>query len=265
MNWRGRPLEMLKGQSRDSMVRQARAVQPTSVALLHSPLTGAAAWGRLPEVLREMGLLVVEPEVTDDEAPPYASRYIGRAAVQLSVELDGRESSSSTVLVAHSGAGPLLPALGFARRSARRPVSGYVFLDAGLPRPGRAASRLDLLDAEDSGFATLLRTHLASGGRFPDWSDDELAEDVADAADRALLMASLRSRTIEFFDEPLPTSADWPDAPCGYLQTSPAYEACARLARGRGWPVLETDAGHFAALSDPERTASRLLELFARM
>ena len=38
------------------------------------------------------------------------------------------------VLVAHSGAGPLLPAI---RASIHNPIRAYVFVDAGLPRDGR--------------------------------------------------------------------------------------------------------------------------------
>lgn len=61
---------------------------------------------------------------------------------------------------------------------------------------------------------------------------------------------------------PLPT--DWPDAPCSLLQLSPAYDAAARLARARGWPVLTLDgAGHFAALTDPHRVAGALLDLLS--
>ena len=244
-------------------------MQPSTIVLFHSPLTSAAAWGRLPEVLRADGLNVVVPEVTGDDGAPYAGRYVAHAALQIAAQnTDGAEVprvAGSTVLVGHSGAGPLLPQVGFARRSAHDLAHGYVFLDAGLPRPGAPASRLDLLAVEDADFARELRAELEAGGAFPEWSSSDLASEIPDPADRALLMASLRPRRIDFFVEPLPTPIDWPDAPCGYLRTSSAYDVPARLARGRGWPTTELQLGHFAALRDPSATASALLELIERL
>ena len=247
-------------------------MQPSTIVLLHSPLTGAAAWGRLPEVLRAEGLTVVVPEVTGDDEEPYAGRYVAHAALQIATSTaenlaaaDAAGGTGSTVLIGHSGAGPLLPQVGFARRSAHAPVRGYVFLDAGLPRPGAPASRLDLLQVEDAAFAKELRAELDAGGRFPDWSSSDLASEVPEPADRTLLLASLRPRAMGFFVEPLPAPIDWPDAPCGYLRTSSAYDVPARLARGRGWPTTELQLGHFAALRDPSATASALLELIERL
>lgn len=231
----------------------------TTIALLHSPLTSAAAWGRLPTVLRGAGHEVVVPEVLDDADPPFAPRYVGRAAVQLRAAV----GTAPCVVVAHSGAGPLLGMIGFARRAAGAPVAAYAFVDAGLPPAGRPASRLELMAAEDAQAAAGLREHLGIGGRFPDWSDDDLAEVVADPGDRSVLRAGLRPRDRAFFTEPLPVPEDWPDAPAVYLQTSTAYAHPARVAALRDWPVRQLDLGHFAALTDPERTATALTELLS--
>jgi hypothetical protein len=174
--------------------------------------------------------------------------------------------SSATALDGHSGAGYLLPMLGAARRAARAPVAGYVFLDAGLP-PARPTSRLDLLGAEAPELAAELGPHLEGGGVFPEWTDGDLRELVPDDALRAAVLAGLRRRGHDFFVEPLPVAPDWPDAPCGYLRLSPAYDAAARLAGHRGWPrVLGADdrpGGHFAMLADPQAVADDLLELLA--
>lgn len=225
------------------------------VGLAHSPLTGPAAWGRLPEVLRERGHAVVVVDVTDDDAPPYAGRYVARAALQLAAAAP----VGPTVLVGHSGAGYLLPQLGAARRAARSPVAAYVFLDAGLPH-GRGATRATLLRAEDAGFADDLDALLSAGGRFPTWDDDDLRELVPDDVLRAALVASLRPRGRDFFTEPLPFPDDWPDAPCGFVRLSAAYERPARSARSRGWPVVGTDlpGGHFAMCTDPDGVADAL-------
>jgi pimeloyl-ACP methyl ester carboxylesterase len=236
----------------------------TVLVLAHSPLTGPEAWGALPDQLRRRGHDVAVVEVRDDDTAPYASRYVARAALQV------RDAcgDARTVLVGHSGAGYLLPLLGAARRSARAPVAGYVFLDAGLP-PSRPTSRLDLLRAEAPELADALGPHLAAGGTFPDWTDDDLRELVPDDPVRSALVAGLRRRGQDFFTEPLPVAPDWPDAPCGFLRLSPGYDAPARLAGHRGWPRMlgpdDRPGGHFAMLADPAAVADDLETLVAQL
>ena len=234
-----------------------------SFVLAHSPLTGPAAWGRLPDALRELGHDALVLDISADDSPPYAVRYVAAAAAQI----DAAGPTSPLVLVAHSGAGYLLPQLGFTQRAARRRVAGYVFLDAGIPAP-RPSTRLDLLALEDPETATDLDVLLSAGGRFPPWTDDDLRELIPDDGLRADVVASLRPRGRDFFSEVLPFPSgdvEWPDAPCGLLQTSAGYAATARSARSRGWPVLEREAGHFAACADPHGVARDLLDLLDRM
>lgn len=101
---------------------------PGTLVLLHSPLTTASAWGALPEALGAYDVVV--PEVTDDDRPPYAGRYVARAAL----EITGAGVKPPVVLVAHGDAGPLLPPIGAAQRAAHRLVGAYVFVDAELPQ-----------------------------------------------------------------------------------------------------------------------------------
>ncbi len=246
-----------------------------ALVLVPSPFTGAVAWGRLREVLATAGRRAVTvetatdgPDDTDDtddtddaeDRPPYAARAIARAALQ--IRADG--GPEPIVLVGHSGAGPLLPQLGAAVQAARRQVAAYVFCDAMLPRAG-GATRLQLLEAENPAAAAELHTALHDGARFPAWTDADLREDVPDPEARATLLGALHPRGHDFFTEPLPHPADWPDAPCGFLRTSPAYDWGARTARHRGWPVIERGGGHFAALTDPEGLAPDLLALLDRL
>jgi Alpha/beta hydrolase family len=238
-------------------------VDPTALVLLHSPLTSVTAWGRLPRLLgAAAGVPVHVVDVDSDDRPPFATRYVAAAAGHLATALRPGEP---VLLVAHSAAGPLLPQLAFARRAAHGPVRGYVFLDALLPRPGGPASRLDLLAAEDPGLAAARRTELEAGRSVPSWSSEDLAEDLPDPADRAALLAGVRPRPLAYYTEPVPFPGDWPDAPCGFLRTSAAYDWSARVAAGRGWPVESIDAGHFAALAQPADTAAALLRLITRM
>jgi len=236
-----------------------------TTVLVHSPLTGAAAWGDLPSVLRGRGHRVAVVDVADDDAPPFAARFVARAALQVREQAGDRP----VLLVGHSGAGYLLPLLGAARRAARAGVGGYVFLDAALP-PARPTSRLDLMRAEQpDGSVEELASLLAAGGTYPDWTEADLRELIPDQPARATLVASLRPRGEEFFTDPVPVVADWPDAPCGLLRLSSAYDGALRLARLRGWPVLagpdDRPGGHFAALVDPGAVADDLEDLLARM
>ena len=233
-----------------------------SLVLAHSPLTGPAAWGELPDVLRGLGHAVVVLHVRADTEPPFAARYVASAAAQLAAA----DPAPPLHLVAHSGAGYLLPQLGFTQRAARRGVRGYLFLDAGIPAP-RPTTRLDLLAGEDAGMAKELDEQLTSGGLFPEWTDDDLRALIPGDALRAAVVRGLRPRGRDFFTEllPFPTELDWPDAPCGLLQTSDAYAGPARSARSRGWPVLERRGGHFAACVDPEGVARDLLGLIDRL
>jgi len=233
---------------------EQRVGQGVVVALLHSPLTSATAWGELPDALRSRGHQVVVSEVLDDDVAPYANKYIARAAVQLRNEI----GDVPLVLVGHSGAGPLLPQIGFARQAVGAPVHGYVFYDAMLPRVMRAATRLELLALEDADMAAALKRKLAAGARFPNWGESELRSDLPDPEDRAMLLAGLRPRAIDFFEEPLPMPADWPDARCAFVRLSSSYDSNADTAMRRGWDVYRLELHHFAALTHVDQVADTL-------
>ncbi len=237
-----------------------------TLVLAHSPLVGPESWGRLPDALRDSGgedlqLVVLDAE---DQRPPYATAYVASAARQLAAAAP----RGPVVLVGHSGAGYLLPQIGATQRSARRTVGGYVFFDAGVPH-GKGATRLGLMRTEDAQFAAELQAELEAGGTFPTWTDEDLAELIPDDAVRRGLVGALRPRGLDFFTEPLPFPADWPDAPCGFVQLSSAYAAPARVARSRGWQVADWPAdgagGHFAACADPVRVAALLLDLVSTL
>lgn len=166
------------------------------LVLLHSPLGTARDWGSLPHQLADLGAEVVVAEVTDDDRPPFAARYVARAAL----EIAAAEPAGPLLLVAAGAAGPLLPAIAAAQRAAHRVVAGYVLVDALLPQSG-TPTRAEIAAAQQ---------HLDPPGR-----------------------------PREFFTEPLPMTADWPDAPCGYLRTGGGYARPAHLAGLRSWPVRE--------------------------
>ncbi|MDQ1626931.1 MAG: hypothetical protein QOI54_675 [Actinomycetota bacterium] len=229
--------------------------------LAHSPLVGPQSWGRLPDALRDAGegTAVVVLDAADERAP-YAAAYVASSARQIAEAAP----QPPLVLVGHSGAGYLLPQLGSTQRAAHRRIGGYVFFDAGVPH-ARGATRLGMLRTEDADFAAELEALLDAGGVFPTWTEQDLADLILDEQVRHELIASLRPRGRDFFLEPVPFPGDWPDAPCGYVQLSSAYAGPARVARSRGWTVVEWPAdaagGHFAACADPTGVAELLLNL----
>lgn len=219
---------------------------------IHSPLVGPLTWTRVADEMRGRGLdvLVLTLEETPGSKEPFWKQYaasISRSVADISKDV-------SVTLVAHSGAGPLLPEV---RRSIPNPVQAYVFVDAGLPRDG--TSRLDLMKSEDPAWANDFEKELKSGGHFPTWSMEDLAEVIPDEPLRRQMVAELRPRGMEFFKEPIPVFEGWPDAPCIYIQFSAAYENPAVQARGAGWPVYQLQAGHFHMLVDPNAVTDKII------
>lgn len=223
--------------------------------LVHSPLAGASTWMRVADGLRQQGqdaLVAWLDDCGDNAALPYWQQHAKSGARAVS----GLAADRRLILVGHSGAGPLLPAIA---RAACRPVAGYLFVDAGLPA-GRAG-RLDLLEQEAPELAAQLRAHLLASGRYPEWSDEALRASVPDAAIRAQVLSELRPRGLDFWQEPLPEVAGWPDVPCGYLQFTTSYDVPAAQARGLDWPVRRLEGGHFLMMLAPELVAGCLIEL----
>lgn len=163
------------------------------------------------------------------------------------------------VLAAHSGAGPLVPAV---QQALATPVAAYLFVDAGLPRDG--LSRLDLF--EDAEAVRMFRAS-ARGGLLPPWTSEDLREAIPDEAIRDRFVAELRAVSLSVYEEPLPVSEGWPDAPCGYIRfgANPAYDAPSTEAEGAGWPVVRLPGEHFHMLVDPRGVADALVGLAERV
>jgi hypothetical protein len=142
-------------------------------------------------------------------------------------------------------------------------VSAYLFVDAGLPEDG--GSRLDLLRDELPEMAVEFEKLLAAGGRYPTWTDADLAPLIPDSHVRAGVLAELHPRGGSFWTEPLSVPAGWPNAPCAYLQLSDGYDVPAARAQSLGWPLTRIDAAHFHMLVDPAAVANAMLGLLAQL
>ena len=146
--------------------------------------------------------------------PPYWRLHAEAVAAQVP------DAGYPLVLVGHSGACPLLPAIGTAIDGT---VSAYVLVDGDLPlAPGSGGSRLDLLREASPALADELEALLAAGGSFPTWGDEDLVEEIPEQRLTARVVAEVRPQPREFWAEPLPAIPSWPDAPCGYLELSPS-------------------------------------------
>ena len=134
--------------------------------LIHSPLVGPLTWSLVVEQMRQKGLSVVVPTLIDlsESKEPFWRQH----TASVSEGLGEISKDTSLILVAHSGAGPLLPVI---RQSLAQPINTYVFVDAGIPRDG--ATRLDLMKAEDLEWAEQFQRELERGERFPNWSMDD--------------------------------------------------------------------------------------------
>lgn len=199
--------------------------------------------------LSARGNFVLIPTPVDAGVPPYWPQHAAAAAIAV-------PRVENLILAGHGGAGPLLPAIADA---ARCEVATYLFVDADLPAHG--ATRMDILRTADLHLGAEVDQRLRAGGRHPGWTDDELRTVIPKARARAAVLAELKPRAKDFFLEPLPLPAGWPDAPCAYLRLSRAYEGAAARAEAHGWPVRRLDAGHFHTVVDPEEVAEAILDL----
>jgi len=213
--------------------------------LIHSPLVGGLTWTLVADQMRERGLDVVIPVLNDspDSGEPYWKQH----TQSVSKALANIPKDSSVIFVAHSGSGPLLPAI---RQALPNLVHAYVFVDAGIPHNG--ATRLDLMSSEDPEWTRQFQDGLEQGEHFPTWSSDDLREIIPNQKLREGMVAELHPRRLDFFTEPIPVFDGWPDAPCIYIQFSAPYERPAAQARDTGWSTYKLDVGHFHMLVDPE-------------
>ncbi len=225
--------------------------------LIHSPLVGPYTWALVAGELRRRGYPVIVPELS---SPPESSRpYWELHAAAVAQAVQKVPSGAPLLLAAHSGAGPILPAI---RQAVHNPIAGYLFVDAGWPENDK--SRLELFG--DPLQVERFRRSLA-GGFIPVWSDADLQEVIPDAEIRRRFASELRPLPVAVYDEPLPVFAGWPDAPGGYLRfgDNPAYETPGQMARRMSFAYRELAGEHFHMLVKPREVAETILELVKEM
>jgi hypothetical protein len=224
--------------------------------LVHSPLVGPSTWSLVAEELRARGLPVAIPSLPAERpGEPYWRQHVDAVVAQVA------DAAPPLVLVGHSGACPLLPAIGAAVRD---PIAAYVFVDGDLPLVPAGGSRLDLLRAASPALAAELEALLDQGGAFPTWRDEDLREEIPDPALRASVVAEVHPQPRPFWEEQLPAVAGWPDAPCGYLELSAHYGGAATRAQREGWAYRHLPGRHFEMLTRPAEVADAIVALVPR-
>ncbi|MEX2160048.1 MAG: alpha/beta hydrolase [Dehalococcoidia bacterium] len=226
--------------------------------LIHSPLVGPLSWSLVAEQLRARGHEAMTPSLF--ATSPHEGQHWSSHVEAVTSALRGVPHDRPVVLVAHSGAGPLLPAIG---HSVGHRVAVYLFVDAALPgKDGQ--SRLDLFDPAD---AERFRATAVDGMIPGVWRDEALlrAVGIEDASLRRRFIAEVPDVELAVYEEPLPVPVGWPDARCAYVLFSPPYEADARRASTCGWAFRELPGGHFHMLVDPTAVSEALLRLVGDM
>lgn len=219
------------------------------LVLLHSPLVGPATWKAVAPLLQARGHDVALPDLAPimAEDGPYYPALAEAAAAAI---------TEPAILVVHSGAGALAPAV-----AALEPVRGVVFVDALLPHPG---------DSWFAGVPERLGAHLrglAKGGKLPPWHawwpKGAMERLLPDRAAGAAFLEEQAELPMAYFDEAAP---DIPlTTPSAYLQLSEAYAADADAAEGADWPVLRLALNHLAMLTHPQPVADAVLLLAGQL
>ncbi|WP_198667643.1 alpha/beta hydrolase [Glycomyces dulcitolivorans] len=223
------------------------------LVLVHSPMTGALAWEPTAQALRSLGHVVAVPDlalVFANEGPFHLA-----AAARVAEALGEYAMHESVVLIAHSGAGALLPAIA----EAVPRTTAAVFVDAELPHAG-----MTWFDTATTDLGDRLRG-LADGGVLPKWSEwfppEAITELLPDDGQRNAFVATLPRIPLTYFEETAPHVPTWPPGPCAYLRLSAAYTAQAAVALEQGWQVTELPTDHLAIITQPEKVARILSAL----
>ncbi len=219
-------------------------------SLIHSPFLGPSSWWSVGEALDRNGMRALTLDLSD------ALEAGGRVYESLG-EIAARQITARSILVAHSGAGALVPTI---CRYASGRILGVIFVDALLPHQGRS-----WFDTAPAALAERIRRD-ARLGRAPPWPswlpESVLADLLPDRDMRESLINSAPQVPLGFLGELAPEcSAPTTQYGCAYLQLSEAYRVEAEQSRASGWAVEQFNGHHLSALTDPAGVAQGIIDL----
>lgn len=219
--------------------------------LIHSPLFSELTWSATAEALRADGFPAFTPSMNGvlDGSPPYYSRLVSTVSHQIEQHRGNRD----VILVGHSGAGSLLPAIS---RGIAGSTVGSIFVDAILPHPGHS-----WFEEAPEELCRQLR-ELAHGGRLPPWHrwfPPRTTEELLPTAEsRRRFFTGLPEAPLSYFEERAPSGGELEPEASAYLRLTDAYREAACEAGQRGWLVVHHPADHLAILTAPEAVAGAL-------
>ncbi len=221
------------------------------IVLLHSPLLGGMTWQTVAGELVSRGRNVSAPAWP--RLGTIETDFYRALAVSMAEQLAGEPS----ILVLHSGAGALAPAL----ETAGVDIQGVILADAIQPHPGRS-----WFDTAPPEMAAGLRAG-ADFGMLPEWHrwwpPGALERLVPDPAQRDALVAELEPLPLQYFEDLAPLGAI--TRPAAYLRLSSAYDEDARRAGRMGWPVVALQLNHLAMLTHAPAVATAIESLADRL
>src|SRR5579859_1407063 len=224
------------------------------LTLIHSPLLGPGSWRAVGDALDSRGERAVLVDLSEGLG-------VLRGFYAALGETASRQIDERAILVAHSGAGALIPSI---LQAAGGRAHAVIFVDALLPHPGRS-----WFDTSPAALTARLRRE-AQAGRAPPWPNwlpsDLLQRLLPDAAMRHGLIADAPAAPLAFLDEPAPDGqALAPSGGCAYLQLSSAYDREAKQARAAAWPVERLDGHHLSIMAHASLVADSLVDLASRL
>jgi hypothetical protein len=215
--------------------------------LVHSPVVGPSTWWRVAEALVGAGYDATVPDLVP-------AAVMGDPTLLVQHAVGHCNPAEDAVVVGHSGAGSVLPAIAAGLPS---PPGLVVFVDAVLPPcEGSFSVGGDYLGA--------LR-ELATDGLLPPWSQwwrDGVLETLIplDQARREF-EAELPRVPLSFYETVIDAPRNWCTLATAYVLLSEAYRDDAQRAAAAGWRVVERLGGHLDIVNDGEAIASILIEL----
>lgn len=218
--------------------------------MIHSPLVGPMTLRRLGARLHELGFEVVVPDLRGALTGP---RPQWRAILDLAIAA----ASSVDVIVAHSGAGVLMPLL--AEQLSPEVVA---FVDAVVPGDGLTYQASDP-------FIEFVDSLSHDGPLLPPWhewwGDDVTARLIPDGDLRDQIAADTPRVPRSFYDDPVPLPSSWMTRHgCCFLQLSPAYDADRARAEAYEWPTARMAGQHLDVAVKPFAVGESLMSLIER-
>jgi hypothetical protein len=222
----------------------------TTLLFVHSPVVGPTTWVATAQALQCNGFRCNVPDLTRIAAtgPPFYRRLAAAAAREV-------RDAGSVVVIGHSAAGALLPAVAAAVGVRTRAA---VFVDAILPQPGR--SWLDTAPPEQG---AQLR-QLAVDGVLPpygEWFPAGMLEGlVPDEVRRNQFVAEAPRLPIAYFDEPAPSIEFADSVACVFVRLGEPFDRAADKAQRLGWWVARREWDHLRMLTDPDGVADLIVQ-----